>query len=150
MLGLHARLPAPRRAVTTRLVPVKDWPLTGVRYHRQRRILELHMNTDEAFQHRGVPLALAVEVVRAKSPRSLQNVLRFHCAGSISPLSFSLYLRLNGLPAFSSDSKNAKALVVLDSTLASALSKSKCTVTGVFRRPFLFSNVKNSTRSRPP
>ena len=54
--------------LTTRFVPVKDWLLTGVRYDRQRRILELHMNNGDAYQHRGVPLALALEVVRSAQP----------------------------------------------------------------------------------
>src|SRR5947208_12837443 len=57
--------------LTTRLVPVKDWLLTGVRYDRQRRILELLMNTGEAFQHRDVPLELALKVVRAQSPATI-------------------------------------------------------------------------------
>jgi hypothetical protein len=42
--------------------------VTGVRYDRQRRILELHMNNGDAYQHRGVPLALALELVRSTQP----------------------------------------------------------------------------------
>jgi hypothetical protein len=54
--------------LTTRLVPVTDWLLTGVRYDRQRRILELHMNNGDAYQHRGVRLALDLELVRSGQP----------------------------------------------------------------------------------
>ena len=51
--------------LTTRFVPVTDWLMNGVRYDRRRRILELHMNYGGAYQHRGVTLALALEVVRS-------------------------------------------------------------------------------------
>ena len=33
-----------------------------------RRILELHMNIGDAYQHREVPLALALELVRSLQP----------------------------------------------------------------------------------
>ena len=49
-------------------MPVKDWLLTSIRYDRQHCILELHMNNGDAYQHRGVPLALALELVPSAQP----------------------------------------------------------------------------------
>src|SRR5213083_1840371 len=51
----------------TRLVPVKDWLLTGVRYDRTRRILEVHTHTGEAYQGKGVSLELALLLIRAEA-----------------------------------------------------------------------------------
>jgi hypothetical protein len=46
--------------LTTRFVQLDDWMLKGIRYDRERRILELQLNAGGAYQHRGVPLAIAV------------------------------------------------------------------------------------------
>ena len=52
----------------TKHVPLKDWQYRYVAYDRKRRILELGLNTDAAYQHRGVPLELALGILRAESP----------------------------------------------------------------------------------
>ena len=52
----------------TKHVPLKDWQYRFVAYDRKRRILELGLNTDAAYQHRGVPLELALGIVKAESP----------------------------------------------------------------------------------
>lgn len=49
-------------------VHINDWLITRVAYDRNRRILELEMNTRERFQHYGVPRQLAVMLVKSVSP----------------------------------------------------------------------------------
>jgi KTSC domain len=54
--------------LTTRLVPLNDWMLKGIRYDRERRILELQLHAGGAYQYRGVPLALALEILQSDKP----------------------------------------------------------------------------------
>jgi KTSC domain len=54
--------------LTTRFVPLDDWMLKGFRYDRERRILELQLKAGGAYQHRGVPVAIALELLRSEKP----------------------------------------------------------------------------------
>ena len=52
----------------TRLVPIEDYLISAVRYDRARRILEIHLHAGGAHQHFGVPLDLALKIVRSPLP----------------------------------------------------------------------------------
>jgi hypothetical protein len=55
-------------ALTKRLVPVTDDSLIrAVRYDRQRRILEVRLHAGGSHQEHGVPLELALMLVKAKT-----------------------------------------------------------------------------------
>jgi hypothetical protein len=51
--------------LTARLVHLEDWLIRAVRYDRARRILEVHLHAGGAYQHFGVPLDLALKLVRS-------------------------------------------------------------------------------------
>jgi hypothetical protein len=56
-------------ALTTRLVTViDDWLIRAVRYDRQRRILEVHLHAGGSYQQYGVPVELALMLVKSKTP----------------------------------------------------------------------------------
>ena len=56
-------------ALTTRLVPVTDDSLIrAVRYDRQRRIQEVHLHAGGSYQEHGVPLDLALMLVKDGRP----------------------------------------------------------------------------------
>jgi hypothetical protein len=54
--------------LATPYVEMNDWLIKRVAYDRERRILELEMNTRERFQHYGVSRQLAVMLVKSGSP----------------------------------------------------------------------------------
>jgi len=57
----------------TRLVPVEDYLIRAVRYDRALRILEIHLHAGGAHQHFGVPLDLALKIVRSPLPADVYN-----------------------------------------------------------------------------